>query len=167
MINRLNNDICVDFSVQASRCVLVKKLSYFKKSELEISSNRCLIHKFLAILNYLGLCLQIWLCSHLSVRITSVTSFKFQKSELSKIPYTLSKYHLDIKEGKDFSLSVLKITYSPHSPTYIPKYLKNMKDTILEKSEEEIQFIPNREAIYQFQEHQIIIHSLRAKLLWI
>lgn len=100
VINRLNNDICADFSVQASRCVLVKKLPYFKKSELEITNNRCLIHKFLAILNYLGLCPQIWLCSHLPVRITSVTSFKFQKSELPKTPYTLSKYYLDIKVWK-------------------------------------------------------------------
>lgn len=97
VINRLNNHSCVYFSVQASRCVLVKKkLPYFKKSELEITNNRCLIHKFQAILNYLGLCLQIWLCSHLPMRITTVTSFIFQKSDLSKIPRISSKYYLDI-----------------------------------------------------------------------
>ena len=92
MINHLNNHSCVYFSVQASRCVLVKKLPYIKKAELEITNNRCLIHKCLTILNYLRLCSQIWLCSHLPVRSTSVTNFKFQISESSKT-HTQESHH--------------------------------------------------------------------------
>lgn len=121
MINHLNNHSCVYFSVQPSRCVLVKKkkLPYFKKSELEVTSNRCLIHKFLGILNYLRLCPQIWLCSHLPVRIISVTSLKFHKSELSKIPHTYLSITLTFKYGKGFSLNLVFLKLlSPLSNTH-------------------------------------------------
>ena len=56
---------------------------------------------------------QIWLCSQLPVRIISLTSFKFQKSELSKIPILHLSITLTFKCEKVFLSMFLKVFTLP------------------------------------------------------